>query len=1378
VEENITTNANTFDLNFSTQNVRSLNISTKNIITDQKILATVGLGSDIIFLSDIRLNSNKQCVACKEITKRFYLLGYRFIHNSPFSNRGVGILIKKKTMEKIQLLNTVRDFEGNHILLDIEYKSVKYTIGSVYGANTNEGINMYNILRDDILKLKNSKIILGGDWNCVWDTNRVEENLDVLNMANVPSSQRTNKIHEICNVLSLTDPYRIFYPNVREFTFTPNGLNQNNRSRLDFFLISKDLTDSVRDVVIPHCLNSSVFDHKSVSLNFSKSDNNFSFFIKDNYIEKDEFSAGVHAAVVECYLIHSKIGPDLTLDIKNEFLRKIGSVNRILLELNELKTSEITNGANNFLTLQIEGKRGEIMAIFDELPTVELLDTLDLDPDPDIFLETLILCVKNYALLEQRRCIKLKNLKKSILISEIKALKKNNFNLQNQEDIRQAELNLSNHVETELKIELQNYKKFENLNSERVTPHFMSLVKNSNKSDCPTKICDDTGEQFVSSDHLKNYVCSYFKNIYKKRNDINDNLNNEAINTFLGADILNRPEVRNAKLTEAEKVDLDSPLTIEELTKSINKANFKSAPGANGISNRFIKRFWDFFKYPLLKYANFAFQTGRLTNSFRTADIKLIPKKGGDLKKIKNWRPISLLNCFYKVISRAFAERLKKYMNKLTPCAQKGYANGRYCQEVLIGVIDTIETCKAKKIKGGLLSLDIQKAFDSLSHSYLQNIFNFYNFGPNISRWLTLLSTRRAARIIINSNISTEIFELERGNAQGDTISPFLFNLGYQILLFKLEFDVQIAGLTERVVLDPDFPPLPLHAQQVPPKVYAMADDATVLVRMERDTLIRIRDILFDFEMISGLACNVDKTTLMQFGSNEPVPAEIREIGFDLKTELTLLGLKIQSNCSRYSASKDLIEEKIRNQINFWMRFELSLPGRISIAKTFMYSQLNYLGCFLPMERERINNIETLIEGYVKGPLNISKARMTLPREEGGVGLFSVETFLSGQVCTWGKRAQTLDDHWKIRLYKNSLGSTLNLRSRFFDPSAEPILHNIATKIEDFHGKLTTKKNNIIESFFVDNPAFTYGGELPQKFDERLFGVDNFSAHRYRLGNLKLAQFLDPNNRCVNHETVVQLIGFHITNEKYDNIRRCFNTISANIVRPIALGSSVELKTFCNRFKRGSKPYRKILTDPVPDEIPRNISTYAENTQTIIGLEMGRLLNGFWGFTFFSNNMRTFLFKMHTNLLGLNNRVAHFVQDHSPICTFCRIRLLENAEDESTLHLFYECPSVEDIRNLFFRWCYNMDDAYVISRQEFFLIQRSAGTLTGTTLIKSTLAKLFQKYIWDCRNRFCLPNLDSAKEIVSQEIKTIVGISKKMRENLNDSGLANIFLQG
>jgi hypothetical protein len=312
----------------------------------------------------------------------------------------------------------------------------------------------------------------------------------------------------------------------------------------------------------------------------------------------------------------------------------------------------------------------------------------------------------------------------------------------------------------------------------------------------------------------------------------------------------------------------------------------------------------------------------------------------------------------------------------------------------------------------------------------------------------------------------------------------------------------------------------------------------------------------------------------------------------------------------------------------------------------------------------------------------------------------------------------------------------------------------------------------------VDNQSFTYGGGNPQKFDERFFGINNFTLNRHRLGNLKLSQFLDQNNNCLDQANAEQLLGFRIPNEKFDNIRRCFNTISANIERPLAPGSCVELKTFCNRFKRGSKSYRKILSDPVPDEIPRNIITYAENTQTIIGLEMGRLLNGFWGFTFFSNNMRLFLFKMHTNILGLNNRVAHFIRDHSPICTFCRIRLRDDAEDESTIHLFYDCPSVEEIRDSFFRWCYNKNDDFVISRNDYFLIQCIDGSLNGTTLIKTVLAKVFLKYIWDCRNRFCLPNLESAKEITTQEIKTIISISTKMRAYLNDSGLANIFLQG
>ncbi len=96
-----------------------------------------------------------------------------------------------------------------------------------------------------------------------------------------------------------------------------------------------------------------------------------------------------------------------------------------------------------------------------------------------------------------------------------------------------------------------------------------------------------------------------------------------------------------------------------------------------------------------------------------------------------------------------------------------------------------------------------------------------------------------------------------------------------------------------------------------------MTDDATVLTRMDFDTLVRIRHILAEFQILSGLACNVEKTMLMQFGSNEPVPQNILELGFDVKNELKLLGLKIESNCSNYAASKNDIEEKFQYKSDF-----------------------------------------------------------------------------------------------------------------------------------------------------------------------------------------------------------------------------------------------------------------------------------------------------------------------------------------------------------------------------------------------------------------------------------------------------------------------------
>ena len=94
-----------------------------------------------------------------------------------------------------------------------------------------------------------------------------------------------------------------------------------------------------------------------------------------------------------------------------------------------------------------------------------------------------------------------------------------------------------------------------------------------------------------------------------------------------------------------------------------------------------------------------------------------------------------------------------------------------------------------KKVRGALLSLDISKAFDTLGHTFLNSVSVFFNFGERFVRWIRVLATNRTACIILGENRVSRNFILERGNAQGDTISPFLFILCYQILLIKLEYD-------------------------------------------------------------------------------------------------------------------------------------------------------------------------------------------------------------------------------------------------------------------------------------------------------------------------------------------------------------------------------------------------------------------------------------------------------------------------------------------------------------------------------------------------------------------------------------------------------------
>jgi Reverse transcriptase (RNA-dependent DNA polymerase) len=206
----------------------------------------------------------------------------------------------------------------------------------------------------------------------------------------------------------------------------------------------------------------------------------------------------------------------------------------------------------------------------------------------------------------------------------------------------------------------------------------------------------------------------------------------------LGPVVLNSNIVRNSILTEAESARLDSPLTMAEIDISAKKGKIRSFPGADGFSNYLILKCWANLRFPFFNYVSYCFQKGILTQNFRCADIRLIPKKG-DPEKLKNWRPISLLSNFYKILFRAINSHLNKVVNRICSRAQKGYNSCRYAQEVQINVWEQINFFQKNNIRGAVIAIDMAKAFDTVSHLFLDRVYKFFNFGPEITKWLKLL---------------------------------------------------------------------------------------------------------------------------------------------------------------------------------------------------------------------------------------------------------------------------------------------------------------------------------------------------------------------------------------------------------------------------------------------------------------------------------------------------------------------------------------------------------------------------------------------------------------------------------------------------------------
>ena len=112
-----------------------------------------------------------------------------------------------------------------------------------------------------------------------------------------------------------------------------------------------------------------------------------------------------------------------------------------------------------------------------------------------------------------------------------------------------------------------------------------------------------------------------------------------------------------------------------------------------------------------------------------------------------------------------------------------------------MNVIENISYCKTHNISGALLCIDQAKAFDSVSHNFLNEVYKFFGIGDKFIGMMATLGNSRVACLRFSDGTMSSNFPLEQGRAQGDSPSPAQYNMAQQILIFKLEFDPNIRSI-------------------------------------------------------------------------------------------------------------------------------------------------------------------------------------------------------------------------------------------------------------------------------------------------------------------------------------------------------------------------------------------------------------------------------------------------------------------------------------------------------------------------------------------------------------------------------------------------------
>uniref|UniRef100_A0A3B3XJ11 Reverse transcriptase domain-containing protein n=1 Tax=Poecilia mexicana TaxID=48701 RepID=A0A3B3XJ11_9TELE len=460
-----------------------------------------------------------------------------------------------------------------------------------------------------------------------------------------------------------------------------------------------------------------------------------------------------------------------------------------------------------------------------------------------------------------------------------------------------------------------------------------------------------------------------------------DKMDNQTIQKFLNS--LDLPSIgknQNDKLM--------AEISAEEVDRGISNLKTNKSPGCDGFPPEWYKAMRESV-LPLLKASfNYTLGGGALPPSWREAFISVIPKVGKDKTDPKGYRPISVLNIDYKLYAAILAKRLSTLMPFLIDEDQTGFIGNRQTHDSIRRAVHVTDHITKEKSSAVLLSLDAEKAYDTVGWEFLFQVMKRFGFCDRFIQCIKNVYSSPKARIKINGSLSNQI-TLQRGCRQGCPLSPLLFNLFIEPLAQVIREEAGLEGVT---------------IGNVENKICLYADDVLVVIKNPESGIPLLMNILETYGRLSGYKLNIQKTQNLTLNF---VPSKqlVNSFQFNWRQlQIEYLGIILTKNLAQlYEVNYKRINKKIYEDLDRWSLLPLDLGSRIQTIKINVLPRLLYVFTALPVEvpakqfREWDKHFSRFIWSNKRPRVRYST--LQLPGGRGGMGLpCLVDYYLSAQI--------------------------------------------------------------------------------------------------------------------------------------------------------------------------------------------------------------------------------------------------------------------------------------------------------------------------------------------------------------------------------------------